>query len=373
MLKGFDGYGNYATSIATPYASINARSRTFIQYQITEEGENFVEYPGFNNNGGCFVAAGFVDSGWAASFADINQTAFMGWRTEIPGDTPGGYIRSVWAFFDQIQPAGQFTFAFNFDKTISVYRGGLGLLNTPTVGTLIFTSAPIDFEFDTQLYLEVGFKIDSVDGWLIIRINNKEVVHLEGVNIQNSSFNTFSGAAIVLEGFNVFDARRVSDFYYCDDVPGPDLDMPCDTFLGEVTVLTFFPLFDGPTQFARQPDLGQSRVNVGEANMDSDATYNFSSTPGQEDHFWFGSIPQMTINLIFGVQLVGAYRKDDAGYRTVKQLLILNGTEYYGVEQTLSDTYYSYFVDLFLVNPQTGRSWGDAAVNTLQGGYRLAA
>lgn len=376
-LKGWDGFDNYNSVI-----DANARAPNFIQYQFPQNGENFIFRPGQYGYGAAFQRAGFADGGFGATFRDFNSTAFIGCDITVAGDSPGGYIRTVVAFFDQRQPSGQWTFAFNFDKTISVYRGGLGLLNTPTVGVLLYTSPPLNFEFDTFFFLEVGFHIDTVNGWLIIRINAEEVVVLNNVNIQTSSFNTFDAMSICFEGFNIFVSALVDNLYYCDDTIGPG-DFPCNWFLATPNfiprVLTQFPKTEVSVQFTPQPSSHLNRENVSEDAMDSDTTYNFSNTVGQRDLFRFDGLPNMQLDLIYGVQIISAARKTDAGFRAINNVLIscqsvaTGSTESLGITRSLPDTLYAYFVDLWFVDPNTNKSWTIFGVDSLVAGYKLAA
>lgn len=111
--------------------------------------------------------------------------------------------------------------------------------------------------------------------------------------------------------------------------------------------------------------------NVSEVAMDSDDTYNSSSTLNDEDLLVFGVLPG-DINLVLGVQLTGAYRKDDAGTRVVKQALKSSTTEVYGADHYLSTETYVYFTDLFVLDPNTDTSWTTTGVNSLVAGYNVA-
>lgn len=111
--------------------------------------------------------------------------------------------------------------------------------------------------------------------------------------------------------------------------------------------------------------------NVSEVQMDSDTSYNFANTVTFEDLLNFQALPS-EITLILAVQLTGAYRKDDAGTRAVKQALKSNLTEVYGSDHYLSSGTYLYFTDLFVLDPDTSTNWLPTAVNAAAAGYNVS-
>lgn len=115
----------------------------------------------------------------------------------------------------------------------------------------------------------------------------------------------------------------------------------------------------------------QNWQQVDERQMDGDLTMNFSATPGQEDRFNFMAL-QSTLDFMVGVQPVGAYRKDDAGPRVIKNVLKSASTEVLGSTFSVPDSY-QFRGDIFPVDPNTGASWTIAAINALKAGYNLVS
>ena len=77
------------------------------------------------------------------------------------------------------------------------------------------------------------------------------------------------------------------------------------------------------------PLAGSNWQEVAETAMDLDTSYNYTSTPGQQDTLNFGALAG-TITTLYGIQLTYAARKDDAGARSVKSIVKIAGTSYAG-------------------------------------------
>uniref|UniRef100_UPI00263340CD hypothetical protein n=1 Tax=Ferrovum sp. TaxID=2609467 RepID=UPI00263340CD len=108
---------------------------------------------------------------------------------------------------------------------------------------------------------------------------------------------------------------------------------------------------------------------VSEDGLDGDQTYNSSATIGAVDLFSTvaGLPPGATV---YGVRVVGAYRKDDAGTRQIANLVKTGTVQSAGATQNVG-TSYQYLSDAFAVNPATGASWVTSDVNALEIGYEV--
>jgi hypothetical protein len=109
--------------------------------------------------------------------------------------------------------------------------------------------------------------------------------------------------------------------------------------------------------------------NVNELYFDGDMSYNTSITPGQEDLFNCDSTIPSTLNII-GIQVIGAYKKDDANAHTMTQHLRSGTADAAGTVFTVSSSWF-YTSDIWILDPATGANWTVGAANTIQIGYKL--
>lgn len=333
-LKFVDGFDHY-----NGLADLAARSG-FCQYN----GLNGSLVTGRNGNGKEF------NGSFNASFAARNAKAGVGISTFI------STVDVVWSLTDSIANAAQVSIVFrNRNFTIEAWRGAAGS------GTQLSRSANNAFGANTQHFIEVWVQVDSSAGTIEVHVDGVQVLLLTGQNTQASG-NTWWDALSV-------SAASYDDLYYCDTTTGAGTN-PCNTFLGDPRVYTQFPTANSTVQFT--PSANTNWQQVSEQAMDSDASYNSSSTVGQEDLFTIAPTPT-TITGILALQVTGAYRKDDAGLRKMKSALKSSTTEVYGTQNSLPDTNYAYFSDVFPTDPATTASWTRAGVNAALIGNNLAA
>jgi len=136
-----------------------------------------------------------------------------------------------------------------------------------------------------------------------------------------------------------------------------------------VSVDTTFPVSNGAVQWT--PLANSNWQEVSEIAMDSDTSYNFSSTPGQTDLFNMGALRAAT-SVVLGVQVTGAYRKDDATARQVAQQIKSGATQSAGTTNSIPSGY-AYYTDLFVLDPNTAASWTVTAAGSAEIGYNLVA
>jgi len=265
------------------------------------------------------------------------------------------------SFVDNQVGGGGNQFSVVFDGS----NGQIGVFNG--AGTLIGSSATNVFSVNTWSHWQIhGLIAPSSGGSVtIVRDTSDTVLTLSGITTQHTTNATINGWNSGGLGANAI----VDDTYFLDTTVGGGL-YPCNGFIGDLRVDTLFPVGDDAVQWTRLSGATNASM-VNETAMDSDTTYNFSATPGQEDRLNFQSLVN-TINAVVGLQVTGAYRKDDANVRTLKQLLKSGATEVYGATNTLPSTY-AYFTDIFPLDPNTGLSWTVAAINALKAGYNLVS
>ena len=80
--------------------------------------------------------------------------------------------------------------------------------------------------------------------------------------------------------------------------------------------------------------------------------------------------PMVNTPEVFGVQVTGLYRQNDATQRSVANVIDSNGTEAEGQEYFTPGNYAA-SIDQFEVDPDTGISWLPSAVNALLVGPKV--
>lgn len=338
MLEFIDGFDHYTG------ADILSRSG-MVQYTAGTNGAPTAQGQGRNFNA----------KGWAGDlFGVIGQrlaSHFIGASSLITNNND-----MVWAFFDTVGVDYQVDVVFRASNySIEIWRGRQG------IGTLIYRSANNVWTRGVGNFIEIWPKINTVTGSVKIHINHIEVVNATGLNTQET-------ANAWWDRFEIYN-QTLDDLYYCDTTAGAGSN-PCNTLLGDPRAYTLFPTSNGSAAWT--PLAGANWQEVNEIAFDGDATYNYSSTPGQDDLFNVGALPS-TASGFLGVQTTVAGRKDDAGYRSVKQLYKSGGTTSVGSEQALPDTNYIYWSEMFAIDPDTGVDWIRTGINAAEPGYRMFA
>lgn len=247
---------------------------------------------------------------------------------------------------------------FNDYGQISAYNGN---------GTLLGSSSINAWLPGTWCYCEIKPVIaGGTSGSLQVRINGAVVLTLPNVNTQHptSTSSTFNG---IRWAAGDYANPRIDDFYMCD----PTGAAPYNSYLGNVRVQAVLPAAAGSlTQFLKSStSLANWQCAINQ-NVD-DTLYVYSATVGNEDLYTVSaSIGAVTI---YGVQIRGAYRQDDATQRSA-QTLLKSGSTFATTAVVPCNQAYAFQTDgPFIVDPNTGASWTPSAVNSLQIGPKVAA
>lgn len=375
MLLGFEGFDNLPDNDSSDNLS---RLTGFIQIPPSNGGGPFVKIvrPGRNGLGG----AVFVSS--LLSPFGLFQLVFAKRMTEfvigIAAKTFTGFSPpsddSLIMLFQSTLSGGQFIVQFSkVNGKVLVFGGDVGLGEFVPVGPTLFTSASGIFTPDVHNYIEVKAKIHPTDGYIVVQLTPpgekaRIVVNLQGIRTQYATDNLVDSVAYGHPWFGTAD-MEFDDLYVEDEIAGPGND-PCNDFLGDMTVLTNGPIGNDTAQWT--PLANANFVEVNEAAFDGDVSYNYTQTPGARDSFNFPALKQ-TVSYFYGLQIKGAYRKDDAGFREIAQFLKIGATRYYAPTRSLPDTYYPFYVDFWRLNPATSAEFTDRDYNALAAGYELTA
>ena len=142
-----------------------------------------------------------------------------------------------------------------------------------------------------------------------------------------------------------------------------------NSFAGDMRCITLFVTGQISAQWT--PSAGLNWQNVDEVAMDGDTTYNSSGTPGTEDILNLQALLR-TVDQVIAVQLTGVYRKDTSGTAMVSQLLQSGGVKSYGTAFSVPNGW-SYFIDIWKMDPNGGGNWSASAANNLAAGYNLVS
>jgi hypothetical protein len=366
MLKAWDGFDHY-----TAIDDLLARS-DFIQYQkIGVPTVSFIAGLAAGAGKALRIVSGNGFSRIRAVYTARNAEAFLAWRWRVPTGQPVQTAPSgtYFVFWDTIADAAQVTVYFNeANYAIQIYRGN----GMPTGGgTLLYTSSNNVWVNDTAQFLEIGLKIDNSTGYVTVKLGEVTVATVTGVDTQataNAWFDAVDVGPSPITGSSVGSYADIDDHRYNDNASDSGV-FANNSFMGDAGVKTLFMTGNGTVQFT--PLSGSNYAQINEQAMDSDTSYNYSSTPGQEDAFTAGTITNV-ITVIYGVRITIAARKDDVGPRVLKTGLKSGATTSYGANHSLPDTY-AYFCDNWILDPNTGANWTRVNVNAVLPRYNLVS
>jgi len=241
-----------------------------------------------------------------------------------------------------------------------VRLNGVGQLELcRSTGTVLATST-IGLGFNTTYYVEWLLTIHASTGVSTVRVDGVPVVSVSGANTQGGATALANrlrlGCYEALVGLTNMD---VDDCYVCTNQT---------TFLGDCRVDYLAPSGDGTYQ-AWTPSTGTAHYAlVDELAPNGDTDYLSNATPGARESHHFPSLPSMPNPQIRGVQHSINARKDDAGTRQMRSLLVSGGTTQVGTTlHTMALSYVSY-QELYETDPQTGVAWTVPGVNALEAG-----
>jgi hypothetical protein len=263
----------------------------------------------------------------------------------------------------------QWQLAFDQFGTISFinYTNGNGAVYAKTL--------PWAFVPGTWFYLEVKITPGVSGGTLQIRINTVPVLSLTGLRISDGNPvlpSTNYGITHLSWGFVPIVAIagfsndwRSDDFYFLTTDGSENND-----YLGNVRVKYMSVISNAsPIQWsiggtAPAPTNWQSVLNI---NTD-DTKYVTTSGIGNQD--LYNVDPNLDTPYVYGIEVAGAYRQDDATQRFVKNAIKSGSTTSLGTEYAINASY-TYYYDIFELNPDTGIPFTGAQANAIDIGPKL--
>lgn len=336
-LKVFDGFDHYAAD-----TDMSSRSG-FLQWNNVISNTSFVTG---RNGFGLAMYLPNASAGFSATFGQRVASAFVGFALNLQSGTG-----CIFEFIDSLSGLVQVTVVFDsLSFAVRIYRGPV---NT---GTLLYSSANNVWAAGVYNYLEIWPVIDPSAGSVTVDVNGVTVASISSANTRNSTNSTWDVLSFASQNAGTF---LLDDLYYADTTTGPGT-YPCDSFLGDSRVDTLFATGNDAVQWT--PLANQNWQEVASVQFDGDSAYNYTTTPTDQDTYTFGVLSG-TITLIYGVQVTTAQRKDDSSARSTKSVVKISSTDYFGTTNSLPNTTYTYFTDLWILNPNTTANWTSSDVN----------
>jgi hypothetical protein len=234
---------------------------------------------------------------------------------------------------------------------IAVRRGGFS-------GTLL-QSTSSGISANVWYYLEFKANIHPTAGTWEVRLNGSTILSGTG-NTRNSSNSQLNVVRWAFGSGN----RDYDDIYILSTAGTVNND-----FLGDVKVSVLSP--NGAGNYSGwTPSAGSNYQCVDEIPPNDDTDYVSTATAGTKDSYTFSDLSGSPT--VYGVQLTLRHRKDDAGTRTVRPLVRVGGTDYFGSNQSVSDSYASR-LQVWETNPGTGNLWAASELNSAEFGVELVS
>lgn len=346
-------------------------------------------------------------TGWTGSLNPVRtttNTAFGSGRS-MSWDSPGNF-NQLYKFL-----RGQWTTPYVFGIRMNVPTTGIGQndgrdgvysirgadttssidrqweLNFDQFGTIFFIrvngttrtvaakTLPGVFVPGNWFYLEVKITPGYTDGTLEIKVNTVPVLSLINVRTANGTPvlpATQPGITHLWWSYNPLDAAGSwSNDWRSDDCYFLTMDgSQNNDYLGNVRV-RYMPVIGNSTPLdwiiggtSPAPTNWQSVLNLSV----NDTSFVRSSTVGAED--FYDIDPILNVPTVFGVEIGGAYRQDDATQRFVANQIRSAGVTATGTTLATNQSY-TFSYDIYELNPATGLGWSGAEVNAIDVGPKV--
>jgi len=198
-----------------------------------------------------------------------------------------------------------------------------------------------------------------------VRVNAVSDISLSSVDTTNTANQNCGSVGFVVPS-GAF-SNDYDDFYIMDDTGSA----PYNDFLAEpIRVETLLTAANDSVSWA--PLSGTNESNVDDTAVDSDSTYNSTSSPGDIDTFTHAVLSN-TPDTIYACKVDVWARKEDVSNKTLRSKLISGGTTQDGTTSALQMRYTVAYnnADILLQDPDTSADWDEAGVNATKIGYEL--
>lgn len=332
-LLWLDGFESYGTTIGNPPTPTNVMVR---KYATVVNETSFDVETGRNGSGRCIQIA--------ISNGRFHTPAFGTDRTIIVG------------FAFKYVTVGQNAFLSNLFSNgswgMTLYFDGYGQLHV--VNNASATLGVVDCNLKPNRWYWIEWKVycDNSAGTVDVRIGEKDVLNLSGIDTQFTAYNYYNQVNFK---DNTGILPFVDDFYVCDGSGSDNND-----FLGNGIVECLRP--DGDSSVAWTPTGASTNYDeVDEAQHDSGTTNVSSSTANQQDLYTYSDTSILTDVKGLMVNTVAALSA--AGSETIQSVVKSVSTESLSSNQTVSSTFYytKYFVEE--QDPDASAAWTPSTVD----------
>lgn len=275
--------------------------------------------------------------------------------------------------YDTTNTYGHLSFVFSYFGSLEVWRGipGIG------TATLLAKTPSGTFFMDNWFYFEAQFVISATVGSVLCKINAGVPTHLTGIVVNLTNVDTLATASATTDGIGVgyypTTSGTVQALGAFDDLYMTDTAGAVNTgFLGNVRVQQLMTASAGATtdlSIGGSAPAGSNWASRHDWQL-QEYQYVYTPTTGQFD--LYNVAPMINTGTVFGVQVRGAMRQDDATEIEGQNLLYSAGVQGTTTPRLMSETY-AYYKDILETDPNTGLGWLAANVNAVQIGTLKAA
>lgn len=218
----------------------------------------------------------------------------------------------------------------------------------------------------TWQYVEFRVKSHATLGEIECRVNNVLVASATGIDTRGSDI-----TQIGIQSHTTGSGNWIDDMY----VLSTSGAAPQNTFIGDVRVTPLLPKADGIVNNFTPSDLGGNNYStVDEPIHNRDVDYVESGLIGAHDdfdNFDFADLG-LTPGTIFGVQVVNAAKKTDAGALRYKDQMTIAGVNYdNGEEVTAGAVLYKMSMFVTDTDPSDSAPWTETKVANVGSGFEI--
>jgi len=321
--------------------------------------------------GGFAVAEGQTSSGVSSSWAvggygqglrvTNNQSIYKNLNKNISGGVIGFYYKT------NVAPV-------NSGKVIHFSDGSSEQcsLRTNNSANLLFCRGDTTLQtsintlsINTWHHIELKFLVHNTNGMFELRVNGSSSGWLSSgstlFDTASTANNYFSRIGMSHPNTSPYPSGIYDDLYLFDN------NAPNNDFVGPQKVFTLYPMAKG-TYDEWTPNWVENFGNVNDINLDSDYSFNYTSTGSAIDTFKFQDVVSGSIT---GIQVDIAAKQDAGTQHSIDTITLFSGSSF-SSGSTLNTPVENYVIKTtcFDADPD-GNVWTPENLNNTEFGYKL--
>ncbi len=249
-------------------------------------------------------------------------------------------------------------------EQVSLRTDATGHLVFTRNGTVIGSAAAAVTAAATWYHLECKVVISNTVGTIEARVNGVAVIGPTGSLDTAAHASEVTARQIGICATNGGGTITVDDVVICDGTGSVN-----NSFVGAGRIITRRPDSVGTYTQWIPSGFSDNFANVQDDFMDSDTTFNQSSTAGDKDTYVMEDVPSGTI---IGVQTNIFLRQDSGAGRTVRPVWRISSTNYTGTTVGVAGNYLD-SMQVYDVSPATSSAWTDTELNAAEFGMELVS